>query len=120
MGSACRVPEGLGDALGSECLTSSQVMLTLAQGPHCENNDSKVTENLAPWPLEEMTGELEPSVRPRALIPFIPTETRRQTYISDRSVTIHGAENTAVNTGVTACRSSRASQHDVFMGFHCL
>lgn len=47
--------EGLGGARGSECLTSSQVMLTLAQGPHCEN-DSKVTENLAPWSLEEMTG----------------------------------------------------------------
>ena len=30
-------------------------MLTLAQGPHCEN-DSKVTESLAPWSLEEMAG----------------------------------------------------------------
>ena len=54
-----RVPEGLGDVLGPECLTSSQVMLALAQGPHLENSDSKVTENLAPWSLEEMTGELE-------------------------------------------------------------
>lgn len=45
-----RVPEGLGDVLGSECLTSSQVMLTLAQGPHFENNDSKVRIwLLGPW-----------------------------------------------------------------------
>lgn len=29
------------------------------QGPHFGSSDSTVTENLAPWSLEEMTGELE-------------------------------------------------------------
>lgn len=32
-------------------------------GPHFENNDSTVTENLAPLSLEEMTGELESAQR---------------------------------------------------------
>lgn len=56
---------------------------------------------------------------PRALMPVIPTETHRQAHISDHSVSIHDAENTGASTGMIACPSSRASQQDVFMGFHC-
>ena len=95
-------------------------MLALAQAPYLENSDSKVTENLPPWSLEEMTGELESAQCATASFDILYTHKNPQADLHQWSFRErHGAENTGVSTGIIAYQSSRASQQDVFMGFHC-
>lgn len=115
-----QVPEGVWVAFGIRVSNKFSSDAGAGQGPHFGSSDSTVTENLAPWSLEEMTGARRAhGVWPRALMPVIPTETHRQAHISDHSVSTRDAENTGASTGMIACPSSRASQQDVFMGVHC-